>query len=541
MANPPSYSDKRLLIIDDIPDMRSTLRSQIGSLAIDKVAMAGNVREALDHLRKAKYDIILCDYFLGSGTDGQQFLEFLRSSKLIGRATLFIMVTAETGYESVITAAECLPDDYLLKPFTAETLRSRFERLLEKKTRLAVIDKLMDQERWPDIIAACDEIIAAKDKYLIDVMRIKGSALIMSNQFDLARDFYQQALALRPMPWAKLGMARALRGLGEVDQARQLLDDLIAENPSFLSAYDMLGHLHMEAGEGERALEVLDSACSVSPNSLARHRSIAGIAEDVADFSRVEKALSLVVSKTKNSPLRNSSDYAKLGNALTQMGEVGKAVALLDEAKISFKEPGDVRLLAAVEAVAQQKAGNADLANQALKRALQRGVEKLPEATTLAIAKACLANDMQDEAMALLKDVIQNNPESKAVHGRVSSLMQQHGSEGLSQALIESSVQEIIQLNNSAVAKAKAGEFTVASQMLSEAAARLPDNLQIVANASFCLLLDVFMNKLDSVKLREAQLLQKSVMEKNNRHPKLADITDLMAKIQAKYKLVPST
>jgi tetratricopeptide (TPR) repeat protein len=541
MANPPSYSDKRLLIIDDIPDMRSTLRSQIGSLAIDKVAMAGNVREALDHLRKAKYDIILCDYFLGSGTDGQQFLEFLRSSKLIGRATLFIMVTAETGYESVITAAECLPDDYLLKPFTAETLRSRFERLLEKKTRLAVIDKLMDQERWPDIVAACDEIIAAKDKYLVDVMRIKGNALIMSNQFDLARDFYRQALALRSMPWAKLGMARALRGLGEVDQARQLLDDLIAENPSFLSAYDMLGHIHMEAGEGERALEVLDSACTVSPNSLARHRSIAGIAEDVADFSRVEKALSLVVSKTKNSPLRNSSDYAKLGNALTQMGEVGKAVALLDEAKISFKEPSDVRLLAAVEAVAQQKAGNADLANQALKRALQRGVEKLPEATTLAIAKACLANDMQDEAMALLKDVIQNNPESKAVHGRVSSLMQQHGSEGLSQALIESSVQEIIQLNNSAVAKAKAGEFTIASQMLSEAASRLPDNLQIVANASFCLLLDVFMNKLDSVKLREAQLLQKSVMEKNNRHPKLADITDLMAKIQAKYKLVPST
>ena len=536
MANLTSYSDKRLLIIDDMPDMRSTLRSQIGSLAIDKVAMAGNVREALDHLRKAKYDIILCDYFLGGGTDGQQFLEFLRNGKLIGRATLFIMVTAETGYESVITAAECLPDDYLLKPFTAETLRSRFERLLEKKTRLAVIDKLMDQERWLDIVSACDEIIVAKDKYLIDVMRIKGEALIMSSQFDLARDFYRQALALRPMPWAKLGMARALRGLGDVDQTRQLLDDLIADNPNFLSAYDMLGQVHMEAGDGEKALEILDAACTVSPNSLARHRSIAGVAEDAADFNRVEKALSIVVSKTRNSPLRNSSDYAKLGNAFTHMGEVGKAVAVLEEAKTSFKAPGDVRLLAAVEAVAQQKAGKTDLANQALQRALQGSVEKLPEATALAIAKACLANNRQDEAMAFLKDVIQNNPESKVVHGRVSSLMQQHGSEGLSQALIESSVQEIIQLNNSAVAKAKAGDFTVASQMLSEAAARLPDNLQIVANASFCLLLDVFMNRLDSAKLREAQLLQKSVMEKNNRHPKLADIADLMAKIQAKYK-----
>jgi tetratricopeptide (TPR) repeat protein len=539
MANPPSYSDKRLLIVDDMPDMRSTLRSQIGSLAIDKVAMASNAREALDHLRKAKFDIILCDYYLGASTDGQQFLEFLRNSKIISRATLFVMITAETGYESVITAAECLPDDYLLKPFTAETLKSRFERLLEKKARLADIDLLQDKGRWPEIVAACDAIIAVKDKYLIDAMRIKGNALVMSGRLDLARDFYQQALELRPMPWARMGLAKALRGLGEGEQAKLLLKELLADSPQFLSAYDMLGQIHMEAGEGEKALEVLDTACTVSPNSLARHRSIADIAEETADFSRVEKALSIVVSRTRNSPLRNSSDYAKLGNALTEMGDVGKAVAVLDEAKTSFKEPGDVRLLAAVEAVTQQKAGNADLANQALQRALQGGVEKLPEATTLAIAKACLANNRQDDAMALLKDVIQNNPESKDVHGRVSSLMRQHGSEELSQALIESSVQEIIQLNNSAVAKAKAGEFAVASQMLSEAAARLPDNLQIVANASFCLLLDVFMNQLDSAKLREAQLLQQSVVEKNSRHPKLADIADLMAKIQAKYKPVP--
>jgi CheY-like chemotaxis protein len=540
MANLVSYSDKRVLIIDDMPEMRSTLRSQIGSLAIDKVGMAGNIRDALDQLKKAKYDIILCDYHLGGGTDGQQFLEFLRTSKIISRGTLFIMVTAETDYESVITAAECLPDDYLLKPFTAETLRSRFERLLEKKTRLVVIDKLLDQGRWQDIITACDEIIAAKDKYLIDVMRIKGHALIMSNQFELARDLYQQALALRTMPWAKLGMARALRGLGEIDQTKLLLDDLIAENPNFLSAYDMLGHIHMEAGEGDKALDVLDSACKVSPNSLARHRSIAGIAEDVADFSRVEKALSIVVRKTKNSPLRNSADYARLGNALTEMGETGKAVAVLDEARNSFKEPGDVRLLAAVEAVAQQKAGNDDLAEQALQRALQGGTGKLPEATTLAIAKACLANNKQYEAMALLKDVIQNNPDSKLVHGRVSSMMKQHGSEALSQQLIESSVQEIIQLNNSAVEKAKAGEFAVASQMLGEAAARLPDNLQIVTNASFCLLLDVFMNGMDAAKLREAQLLQQSAVEKNNRHPKLTDITELMTKIQTKYPLAAS-
>ncbi len=128
-----SYKDKHVLIIDDMADMRSSLRNQIGSLEITNVGVASSIRDALDLLKQKRYDVILCDYYLGGSTDGQQFLEYLRTAKIISRATLFIMITAETGYESVITAAECLPDDYLLKPFTAETLRSRFQRLMEKR------------------------------------------------------------------------------------------------------------------------------------------------------------------------------------------------------------------------------------------------------------------------------------------------------------------------------------------------------------------------------------------------------------------------
>ena len=535
-----SYSDKRVLIVDDMPDMRTSLRSQISSLAIDKVGMAGSVKEALEQIGANKFDIILCDYYLGSATDGQQFLDYLRTKNLISRATLFIMVTAETGFEKVVKVAECMPDDYLLKPFTAESLRIRFERLLEKKDRLAKVDKLQDQGSWPEVISACDEIILAKDKYLIDAMRIKGNAMILSNQFGAAADFYNSAIALRPMPWAQLGLAKALRGIGNVEQAKNALGELISDNPNFLAAYDLLGHIHVDEGKHEAALRVLDSACKVSPNSLARQRAIAGVAEASGDYARVEMAMSSVLKQTRNSPLNESIDHAKLINALTELGQTEKAITLIKEAKIRFKEAGDVALLCATEAVTQQKAGNPELARDAMNRAMQARAGNLGQATSLAIAKACFAIGKQQEAMSILKEVIQNDPDSPIIQGKISTLLKDHGGHEKAQELIGSSLRQIIKLNNEAVARANSGEYEVASKMLTEAAARLPDNLQIVSNAAYSLLIDVFMNGMDATKMKQALILQQAVIRKKSDHPKLAELAAIMEKIKQKYSLAES-
>jgi len=233
------------------------------------------VRDALQKLSVSSVDVILCDFYLGGGTDGQQFLEYLRTRRIIGRGVLFIMVTAEKGYESVVTAAECLPDDYLLKPFTADTLRQRLERLLERKRRLARIDQFQDAGNWSGTVSACDEIIAARDRYLVDALRIKGNALVQSRQVDTAIAFYRQVLSMRSLPWAKLGLARALQQQGGADAAKQLLAELITEAPKLTAAYDLLGKLHQDSGDSDAAIEILDKACLVSPNSLARQRSIA--------------------------------------------------------------------------------------------------------------------------------------------------------------------------------------------------------------------------------------------------------------------------
>jgi len=538
MAIISPYRNKRILIIDDVAEMRSSIRSQVSSLGVEQTSVAGTVRDALEMLKTSnRFDIILCDYYLGGATDGQQFLEYVRSSGIISRSTLFLMITAEQGYTSVITAAECLPDDYLLKPFTADSLKSRIDRLLDKKQRLAQIDKLQDQSRWQEIVVACDEIIAAKDKFLLDALRIKGNALIMTQRFDEAIEFYQRALQMRSMPWAKLGLAKAYQGSGQLEQAKHALNELLAETPRFLAAYDALGCLLRESGESDNALRVLDKACEMSPNSLARHRAIAGIAEETADFGRVEKALRTVVQKTRNSPLRDLNDYANLGNALTELGDTEQAISLISEAKNSFRNTGDTTLLAAVEAVAQHKAGNPELAQQALERVMQGGTQGLSEAVKLAVAKACLVHGRHNEAEQILKEVVQNNPDQTVLHASITQMMKTHGNAERAETLISNSNAEIIQINDEAVRKGQAGDFRTAAAMLREAAERLPGNPQIIANAAYALFLDVYTNGVDADKLRDAHRYHQMLLAKNQRHPRLGPIAALVAKIQRKFKL----
>ena len=535
MAILTPYRDKSVLILDDMPEMRSSLRMQVGSLGCERIAVSSNVKDALEQFKTCAFDVILCDYYLSGGTDGQQFLEFLRTRKIISRAVLFVMVTAEKNYENVVTAAECLPDDYLLKPFTADLLKMRLERLLEKKQRLAPVDKLQDKGDWAGVIVACDEIIAAKDRYLVDVLRIKGNALLLAGSAEAASEFYRQMLAVRPLPWAKLGLARALSRQGDVGRSKETLNQLIAESPRLMVAYDLLGQLHLAAGDAAAALATLDSARAISPNSLARHRAIATVAEQMGDFARVEQALDQVVKKTRNSPLRETEDIARLGNALTENGEPGKAVALLEEARTTFKGDADNPLLAAVEAVAQQRAGHPEKAAAALARAMQSEPGKLPANVAMAVARACLTPGQHGAAQDILKNLVQSNPEATGLHEQISSVLRDNGAGEMAENLVAESIREIIQLNNEAVQRAKAGELALAAAMLTEAAQRLPGNVQIVANAAAALLFDIFTNGLDADKLRKAQGFQQAVLERAPSHPKLAEIGDLMKRIRSKY------
>ena len=62
---------KSYLVIDDFADMRSMIRSMLVAYGVTNIDMAANGKDALKLLSKKSYDVVLCDYNLGEGKDGQ--------------------------------------------------------------------------------------------------------------------------------------------------------------------------------------------------------------------------------------------------------------------------------------------------------------------------------------------------------------------------------------------------------------------------------------------------------------------------------------
>ena len=110
----------RVLLVDRHAGARNSLRIILSTLGVKSIHGAGTSAEVIRQVKSNHFDIVLTDYHLDDGRDGQQLLEELRQKHLISLATVFIVITAERGYHNVVSVAELAPDDYLIKPFTAE-------------------------------------------------------------------------------------------------------------------------------------------------------------------------------------------------------------------------------------------------------------------------------------------------------------------------------------------------------------------------------------------------------------------------------------
>lgn len=118
-----------ILIVDDYNTMLRIIRNLLKQLGFNNVDEATDGTMALDKIKSKSYGLVISDWNMEPMT-GLELLKQVRSSNDNFKNIPFIMVTAESKTENVIAAKQAGVNNYIVKPFNAETLKSKMASVL---------------------------------------------------------------------------------------------------------------------------------------------------------------------------------------------------------------------------------------------------------------------------------------------------------------------------------------------------------------------------------------------------------------------------
>ncbi|MEX0584739.1 MAG: response regulator, partial [Natronospirillum sp.] len=196
------------LIVDDFPSARKSVRGMLGQLGVENIFEAGTAAQVKKLLKDRHFDIVICDFNLGVGQDGQQLLEEMRTTKAITHLTQWVIVTAETSKDMVMGAVEFQPDDYLAKPFAFDTFKLRLDKWVRRINDLAPFLTALDKEDSATIVATAQSVIDHQPRYRAWARRMLVSTWIENNELDTAETYLNEILQKRQQDWAMFELAR---------------------------------------------------------------------------------------------------------------------------------------------------------------------------------------------------------------------------------------------------------------------------------------------------------------------------------------------
>jgi two-component system chemotaxis response regulator CheY len=115
--------DMRILIVEDYKTMLRILRNLLNQLGFKNIEEASDGSEALQKLRAGPCDLVIADWNMEPMTGFALLKEVRADDKL--KALPFIMVTAESKTENVVAAKQAGVSNYIVKPFSTETLKAK--------------------------------------------------------------------------------------------------------------------------------------------------------------------------------------------------------------------------------------------------------------------------------------------------------------------------------------------------------------------------------------------------------------------------------
>ncbi|KJU83520.1 response regulator receiver domain-containing protein [Candidatus Magnetobacterium bavaricum] len=120
----------KILVVDDFSTMRRIVKNILKQLGFDKIEEAEDGEQAFTKLKNGGFDFLVTDWNMPNVT-GLELLKRVRSDAKL-KSMPVLMVTAEAEKEQVVEALKAGVNNYVIKPFTADVLKEKIEKIFEK-------------------------------------------------------------------------------------------------------------------------------------------------------------------------------------------------------------------------------------------------------------------------------------------------------------------------------------------------------------------------------------------------------------------------
>jgi two-component system, chemotaxis family, chemotaxis protein CheY len=120
--------DLKFLVVDDFSTMRRIIKNLLNDLGYPNVEEADDGKTALPMLQAGSFDFLITDWNM-PGMPGLDLIKAVRGDAKLSKMPV-LMLTAEAKREQIIEAAQAGVNGYVIKPFTAETLKEKLDKIL---------------------------------------------------------------------------------------------------------------------------------------------------------------------------------------------------------------------------------------------------------------------------------------------------------------------------------------------------------------------------------------------------------------------------
>ncbi|MCH2157722.1 MAG: tetratricopeptide repeat protein [Oleiphilaceae bacterium] len=427
--------NSKFLILDDFENFRTSLRLMLKSFGAAFVDTVANAEQALNQAKYDSYDIILCDFNLGAGKNGQQILEELRMKKRIKHTSLFVMVTADTSKETVLGTREFQPDAYIAKPVTRNMLEERLLQLMTQQAILKPINREIDIDNYAKAISLCKQEIENGTRYRSWCLQTMASLYRKLGDTSSAQGIYKEVLSQRHIDWAQLGLAHTLLDTTQYDQAKQVFSQVIEKSPMMVEAYEGVSDACLHLGQRQEAQEALQEAVTISPRMVKRQSKLASLCVENNDLRSASEAFRKAITFGENTVHETPTLYLDFGRCLSDLSigdTTNQGNTLANEAniqletildKFSYEEEAChcANLVKARVLIGRDKHEQAQLLIDEVQSLID--VEDLSVDLGLELSRSLYTAGRQDEAENLLIKLSQKFESAPQALGKIEALL----------------------------------------------------------------------------------------------------------------------